>query len=346
VPDVTNLGDTQLLTPTIAAPAGGSQLSFQNLFNMEISTTPGTGFDGHVVEISINGGAFADIITAGGTFVTGGYNATISTGFASALAGRMAWSGVSGGTTAAPTYITSTINLPAAANGQNIQLKFRACTDNSVAAAGANGVRIDNVTLTPTGCGGGTPTPTATATATIGGSPTATPCGGGTNVIVDSSFEAGDPWPAWTVQTSTNFGTPLCDFASCGNGGGASPPRTGLIWAWFGGIAAPETATIGQTVTIPSGGGATLHFWMRAGTVSSPFTDVVNVRVDGAIQQTFTEPTVAEGAYTERIINLNAFILLIAGLIALFIANRIFESSLHEHSRYADCGPVSFGRDS
>ena len=94
---------------------------------------------------------------------------------------------------------------------------------------------------------------------------------------------------------------------SCGTGGGASPPRTGAFWLWFGGIPAPETATLGQTVTIPAASTATLRFWMRIGTVSSPFTDVVNVRVDGAIQQAFTEPTVAEGAYTERVINLNAF---------------------------------------
>ena len=132
-----------------------------------------------------------------------------------------------------------------------------------------------------------TPTPSPTATA----SASSTPCAGGSDVIVDGGFENGGiPDTNWPVETSTNFGTPLCDFASCGNGGGASPPRTGLIWAWFGGIAAPETATLGQTVTIPSGGPATLHFWMRIGTVTAPFTDVLNVRVDGAIVQSYLEP--------------------------------------------------------
>ena len=125
---------------------------------------------------------------------------------------------------------------------------------------------------------------------------------------MDGGFENGGiPSSTWDPETSTNFGTPLCDFASCGNGGGASPPRTGLIWAWFGGIAAPETATLGQTVTIPSGGPATLHFWMRIGTVTTPFTDVLNVRVDGAIVQSYLEPATAETDYTERVINLNAF---------------------------------------
>ena len=127
-------------------------------------------------------------------------------------------------------------------------------------------------------------------------------------LIVDGGFETGGiPNTFWNPETSTNFGTPVCDVPNCGTGGGASPPRTGAFWAWFGGIPAPETATLGQTVTIPSGGTASLTFWMRIGTVSSPFTDVLNVRVDGTIQQSFPEPTVAEGAYTLRTINLNAF---------------------------------------
>jgi hypothetical protein len=127
------------------------------------------------------------------------------------------------------------------------------------------------------------------------------------NVLVDGGFETGGiPNTFWNPETSTNFGTPLCDVPSCGTGGGASPPRTGAFWTWFGGIPAPETATLGQTVTLPVGQ-ARLVFWMRVGTVSSPFTDVLNVRVDGAIVQSFPEPTVAEGAYTQRIINLNAF---------------------------------------
>src|SRR5205807_4924032 len=54
---------------------------------------------------------------------------------------------LSGGTSAAPTYITSSINLPAAANGKNVQLKWRAASDNSVFASGAAGVRIDTITV-------------------------------------------------------------------------------------------------------------------------------------------------------------------------------------------------------
>jgi hypothetical protein len=145
-PDPTTVGNTELVTSSIAVPAGGGQLTFKNLYNMEAAG--GNLYDGMVLEISIGGGTFADIIAAGGSFVAGGYTGTISSSFGSPIAGRMAWSGLSGGTTAAPTYITSTVNLPAAAAGQSIRLKWRAATDNSIAAAGAAGVRIDSISLT------------------------------------------------------------------------------------------------------------------------------------------------------------------------------------------------------
>ena len=35
-------------------------------------------------------------------------------------------------------------------------------------------------------------------------------------LLADGTFEAGDPWPAWTIQTSTVFGSPLCDTDFCG----------------------------------------------------------------------------------------------------------------------------------
>jgi hypothetical protein len=127
-------------------------------------------------------------------------------------------------------------------------------------------------------------------------------------LIVDGGFETGGiPSTTWNPETSTNFDTPICDVPTCETGGGDSPPRTGAFWAWFGGIPAPEMSTLGQTVTIPTGVTASLTFWMRIGTVETPFTDVLNVRVDGTIVRSFPEPTVTESAYTLRTINLNPF---------------------------------------
>jgi hypothetical protein len=149
-PDPTTVGNTELVTPSIPIPAGGAQLTFRNLYNMESSG--GNFYDGMVLEISINGGAFTDIITAGGSFVAGGYVGTISSGFSSPLAGRQAWSGLSGGSTTTPAYITTTVNLPAAAGGQSIRLKWRAATDSSVAAAGQAGVRVDTISMNTLVC--------------------------------------------------------------------------------------------------------------------------------------------------------------------------------------------------
>ncbi len=309
-PDPSAVGNTELISPLIAIAGGGGSFSFRNNYNTEST------FDGMVLEISVNGGAYQDILAAGGSFVTGGYNATISVNFMSPIAGRMAWSGNSGG------YLTTTVMLPAAANGNNIQLKWRMASDSSVASTGVN---VDTITGLP--CGpAGTPSPTATgspsgtatatatstatatATATSTGSPSPSPTCSPTNVINDGGFEAGGvPSTTWNdPQTSTNFGTPICDMATCGTGGGASPPRTGNIWAWFGGIGAPETATLGQTVVIPAGT-AELHFWMRIGTVTTPFDDVLNVKVDNVTVQSYIEPAVAETDYTERVIDMTAF---------------------------------------
>lgn len=136
------------------------------------------------------------------------------------------------------------------------------------------------------------------------GTPPCTPL----NIILDGGFETGGvPSSIWNdPQTSTNFGTPLCTEASCGTGSGASPPRTGSTWAWFGGIPLPETARLGQNITIPNGT-ATLRFWMRIGTVSAPFTDVLKIKIDNSTVQSYIEPSTAELAYTERVVDLSPF---------------------------------------
>lgn len=105
-----------------------------------------------------------------------------------------------------------------------------------------------------------------------------------------------------------SVGNPLCTVASCGTGGATAGPQAGLTWAWLGGAGTGvETATAGQTVTIPSGATATLKFQLWIGGVNTPFTDVLNVKVNGANVQTFTEPATAETVYTERSINLTPF---------------------------------------
>ena len=191
-PDPNTVGDMELFSPVLPISAGGGSFSFRNNFNTENT------FDGMVLEISINGGAYQDIVAAGGSFVTGGYTGTISVNFGSPIGGRMAWTGNSAG------YITSTVNLPAAANGQNIRLKWRMATDSSVAGVG---VRVDTITGIPCG-GGGTPTPTVTPTPTATptaktATPTVTPTGTPTGAQVNFSA------PTYTEDESQTFTTNL-----------------------------------------------------------------------------------------------------------------------------------------
>jgi hypothetical protein len=94
-----------------------------------------------VLEISINGGAFADILAAGGSFVEGGYNGSITV-TDNVLTGRAAWTGNSGG------FITTTVVLPAASYGQNAQLRWRTAYDTGT-NPGGGGQRVDTISIYP-----------------------------------------------------------------------------------------------------------------------------------------------------------------------------------------------------
>ncbi len=131
--DPATIGESSLESLPISISSTSSRLSFKNKYITE------SGFDGMVLEIKIGAGAYADIVTAGGAFVSGGYNGTISTAFMNPFAGRAAWTGTSAGG-----YVDSVVTLPAAANGQMVQFKWRMGSDSSVAATGVN---IDDVSV-------------------------------------------------------------------------------------------------------------------------------------------------------------------------------------------------------
>ncbi|MCA9194558.1 MAG: hypothetical protein KDB03_22460, partial [Planctomycetales bacterium] len=121
--------DSRLLSPTFVVTDANANVHFRNWYNLE------SGFDGGVLEISISGGTFQDIVTAGGTFISGGYNQTI---FGNPIGTRPAWSGNSNN------YIDTVVALPESAKGQNTQLRWRLGTDTSV---NATGWRIDTITF-------------------------------------------------------------------------------------------------------------------------------------------------------------------------------------------------------
>ena len=136
-----------LVTPSIALPAGQpSQMSFRNNYNLE-ANGGSSAFDGGVLEIKIGAGAFTDILSAGGSFVAGGYNKTISRSFSNPLKGRQAWSGNSGG------FINTIVSLPGSSAGQTVQLRWSFGSDNANASTGWY---IDTVAISNVVCCSGT----------------------------------------------------------------------------------------------------------------------------------------------------------------------------------------------
>jgi hypothetical protein len=177
--EASTIGVNELVTPVILLPPGASQLSFRNSYDLETGST--TAYDGGVLEIKIGAGAWTDILAAGGSFVSGGYNLTVSSSYGNPLAGRQAWSGNSGG------FITTAVNLPAAAAGQSVQLKWRCGTDSSVSV---NGWRIDTIALTARAC---------CSEVTLGASAS------GTNGQFQFTV-SGTAGHNWVIEASTNLG--------------------------------------------------------------------------------------------------------------------------------------------
>jgi serine protease AprX len=125
------LKDTRLVAPTQPiTPA--TQLSFWHRYFFE------DGFDGGVLEVSVDHGKTWSDVTSKGSFVAGGYTGTISTDWGSAIAGRQAWTG--GSETARLEQMTQvTVSLggfvPAGKNRANAMVRWRYAGDTIAAGA-------------------------------------------------------------------------------------------------------------------------------------------------------------------------------------------------------------------
>jgi len=136
-------GEAILTSVPITVPSGGGEVEFRQRLATE------AGADGGVLEIAIDGGAFADVIAAGGHFTTGGYTGALAAAPACGagthpLAGRMAWSG------SQAAFAPVAVALPTAAAGRSVQLRWRLATDCAGTVDGANGWWIDDVSMSDT----------------------------------------------------------------------------------------------------------------------------------------------------------------------------------------------------
>ena len=119
--------------------------------------------------------------------------------------------------------------------------------------------------------------------------------------LADGGFEGGSSGTAW-IQSSTNFGTPLCD-GSCGSAGA---PYEGTWYAWFGGISGVvEEGTLTQQATIPAAPSVALSFYLRMPSVGT--TGYLKVLVDDEQLFIVTEADSARyGSYTKVYVDISA----------------------------------------
>jgi hypothetical protein len=247
-----------LLSPSIAMPAGAATLTFRHWYEME------PGWDGGVLEIAIPGvagGAFQDIVAAGGSFVSGAYTYLSANGGAYSPQ-RNVWSGISEG------YITTVVNMPAASQNQNIQLRWRLGSDN---VFGTYGWSVDTIVvrLTAFNCGAA-PAP--------GAFNKTSPANGATNQSTSPTLAWGASTNAssyeYCIDTSNNN---ACDTGWLSTGTNTSVGLSGLA----AGTAHYWHVRANGTGTTYSNGGATA-FWSFTTSSASPGAFAKTTPTNGA----------------------------------------------------------------
>ena len=153
IDDPNAVSDKRLDSPPIPITTSSAQLTFRQSVDLyaflegglpgEEDCLPLIPYDGGVLEISIGGGDFEDILTAGGAFLHGGYECTL---VSSPLAGRLAWVGGSG-TGSPPPYLTTTVTLPPTAAGNTVVLRWRMGSSGQQVEGIWTGWWIDSITL-------------------------------------------------------------------------------------------------------------------------------------------------------------------------------------------------------
>lgn len=118
VPAASYTSTNRLTSPPFVVTEANRQIRFRHAYEHEYL------YDGGVLEISTNGTTFTDFVTAGGTFVSGGYTTPL-TG-----SGRNAWSAGS------EDYYETIANLPSSVLGQTVSLRWTEMTDSTVAGIG------------------------------------------------------------------------------------------------------------------------------------------------------------------------------------------------------------------
>jgi CSLREA domain-containing protein/uncharacterized repeat protein (TIGR01451 family) len=259
--------DARLYSPLISIPTNTARLNFRN--NCSLYTKGNyDATDAGVLEISINGGPFQDVIEAGGRFIAGGYDAIATTDNPIAKdrqldssGGFPCWSGNTNG------YITTIVDLPSSAGGKSVQFRWRLGAVNppplQAKTLGA-GWRIDTINLI--GC----TAPSADLQITVNDGKSAAVAGAqNTYTIVAKnngpSYVTGatvkDTFPSIftgvTYSATETGGATGFTISGTGNINNTvtMPPGSSITYKATGKLSASATGTVSDTasVTAPSG---------------------------------------------------------------------------------------------
>lgn len=193
-------GESILTSPLIGPVLADSTLSFTHSYNTE------TPYDGGVLEISLDGGTWEDILDAGGTFDSGGYNGTLTRRRNSnPLSNRPAWAGDSGG------FINTTLTLPSDATGQTVQFRWRMGHDSTQSD---EGWYLDDISLASILCDTSGPAITLTSTDLIASEFSATDTA---QLLIETTLPVAEETTIAVTTSGTANGntdlTGLADFA-------------------------------------------------------------------------------------------------------------------------------------
>lgn len=136
-------GWNEIVTPAIRIATSQARLTFQNWYELETTFLRNRLYDGSVLELSIDGGAWTDVIDAGGIFESGGYDGEIDGCCQNPLAGRQGWSGRSG-IGPMSVFVTTSLRLPNSLAGREVRFRWRIGTD---IGGFREGQYIDDVTV-------------------------------------------------------------------------------------------------------------------------------------------------------------------------------------------------------
>jgi MBG domain/Metallo-peptidase family M12 len=211
---------TNLVSPSIAIPAGATNLQFKFWHQRSLQSTRDAG----KLEFSVNGGAWFDAGSSGsGTdFASNGYNSVVNSSGSQAsrneFAGQSAWSGNSGGFV--ETIVNFTDNTKFA--GKLLRARWRIATNASTASSGWH---VDSVSLTGDGDLSNHPPVIATAASSSSTESVTDPDttvyqivrGNSVNLFVSATDDAGESSLSYTWSLLNGPGAPVVFSANDSN---------------------------------------------------------------------------------------------------------------------------------